>query len=161
MDDANFKSLAIKELSSMKAGIDITAAAVGQIRRDALHPALQAALEKGGRAVSEWDYRIGHAIQEIGSAARGGNPVLLSHYETSRQYREEAANPLTRDLAIVTSGQFALQYWLTAFATMAQYASRLGFNAVAWDMTMSAEEAKAAGERQALLADELLQQEPV
>lgn len=156
MNGTELRLLAARELSFMKAGLDITAAALEPIRRDTSHPALRIALEKGGRALSEWNLRIGRAIEQIGSMDEVKHSLLWTHYDMSRERRAHAASSTARDLTIVADGQVALHYWIAAFSTMAHYARVLGLENTASEMQASAEEATTAVEGQRFFAVELL-----
>ena len=158
MPDDNLKTLVSQGLAAMKAGSDVAAKATDEISNDASHPDLKAALEQGNQTSKQWAQRIERAGQQAGGGNQQDNPVLDAHYEVSRRIRQQAADPTSRDLGIIASGQLALHYWIASFGTMASYTKQLGMDDVASDMKSSADEAKQADEQHTKLAEKLLSQ---
>ena len=157
MADQHLKSLVAQGLNAMKAGSEVAKAATADIHHDAAHPELKAALETGTKVSAQWEQRIQHAIREAGEADQVGNPVMEAHFEISRKIRDRADNHLTRDLGIVAAGQLALHYWIAAFGTMENYATKLGMTQTAQEMKTSLDEAKQADQKHTALAEKLLQ----
>ena len=119
--------------------------------------ALRAGGEVAKKATAEqWAQRIGRAIEEAGSAEDTGNPILEAHYDVSNRIRQKAPDDTSRDLGTVAAGQLALHYWIAAFGTLGNYASRLGLERVRQSMHSSLEEARQADREHTVLAETLL-----
>ncbi len=143
-------------LQALRAGSHVAEKATAEIETDASHPDLKSALQAGHATSEQWAQRIGRAIEEVGSAEDTGNPILDAHYEVSKKIRQKAPDATSRDLGIVASGQLALHYWIAAFGTLGNYASKLGLQQVAQSMHSSLEEAKQADQAHTALAEKLL-----
>ena len=142
MNEDALRTLVAQGLTAMKAGSQVAAQATGEIREDARHPELKAALESGNRISQGWAQRIDQALQEAGKGGEAKNPVLEGLYEVSRMIRQQAPDDVSRDLGIVANGQLALHYWIAAFGTIRTYADRLGMGETARAMQASLDEAK-------------------
>jgi len=143
MENGALKTLVAQGLTAMKAGSEVAAQATAEIRQDARHPELKAALEAGNKVSQSWAQRIEQALQEVGDASgEAKNPVLEGMYEVSRMIRRQAPDDTSRDLGIIANGQLALHYWIAAFGTIRSYASHLGMNETARAMQASLDEAK-------------------
>ena len=137
------KTLVAQGLTAMKAGSHVAAQATDEIRNDARHPELKAALETGNRASQGWTQRIEQALQEVGGGSgEAKNPVLDGLYEVSRMIRQQAPDDTSRDLGIIANAQLALHYWIAAFGTIRTYAAHLGMDETARAMQESLDEAK-------------------
>ncbi|AWB22667.1 MULTISPECIES: DUF892 family protein [Methylobacterium] len=147
MNNDALKTLVAQELAAMKNGGKVAAQATDEIRHDAHHPDLKAALEQGNQTSQQWAQRIDQALQEAGGSGEQKNPVLEGLYEVSRQIRQQAPDDDSRDLGIIATGQLALHYWITAFGTIRAYAEQAGLSGTAPAMQTSLDEAKAADER--------------
>lgn len=147
MNDDALKTLVAQGLAAMKNGGKVAAAATDEIRNDARHPDLKAALEQGNQTSQRWTQRIDQALQQVGGSGEQKNPVLEGLYEVSRQIRQQAPDDASRDLGIVANGQLALHYWIAAFGTIRAYAEKLGQGETAGAMQACLDEAKAADER--------------
>ncbi len=147
MNDDALKTLVAQGLAAMKNGGKVAAAATDEIRNDARHPDLKAALEQGNQTSQQWTQRIDQALQQVGGSGEQKNPVLEGLYEVSRQIRQQAPDDASRDLGIVANGQLALHYWIAAFGTIRAYAEKLGQGETAGAMQTCLDEAKAADER--------------
>ncbi len=156
MTDDAIRNLVTQGLSAMKAGSAVAEQATDEINNDASHPALKTALEHGNRDSKQWAERIERAVQKAGGGGEQKNQILEAHYQVSRQIRQEAKDPTSRDLGIVASGQLALHYWIAAFGTMASYTKQLGLSDVATDMATSVDEAKRGDQKLTDIAGELL-----
>jgi ferritin-like metal-binding protein YciE len=130
----------------------VAAAATDEIRNDARHPDLKAALEQGNTTAQQWAQRIDQALQQVGGSGEQKNPVLEGLYEVSRQIRQQAPDDASRDLGIIANGQLALHYWIAAFGTIRAYAEHLGESETARAMQTSLDEAKAADEQHNTIA---------
>ena len=143
MENGALKTLVAQGLTAMKAGSEVAAQATAEIRQDARHPELKAALEAGNKVSQSWAQRIEQALQEVGDASgEAKNPVLEGMYEVSRMIRRQAPDDTSRDLGIIANGQLALHYWIAAFGTIRTYASHLGMTETARAMQASLGEAK-------------------
>ncbi len=147
MNNDALKTLVAQGLAAMKNGGKVAAAATDEIRNDARHPDLKAALEQGNQTSQQWAQRIDQALQEAGGSGEQNNPVLEGLYEVSRQIRQQAPDDASRDLGIIANGQLALHYWIAAFGTIRAYAEQLGLSGITQAMQTSLGEAKAADER--------------
>ncbi|MDV2984767.1 UNVERIFIED_CONTAM: DUF892 family protein [Methylobacteriaceae bacterium AG10] len=152
MNDDALKTLVAQGLAAMKNGGKVAAAATDEIRNDARHPDLKAALEQGNTTAQQWAQRIDQALQQVGGSGEQKNPVLEGLYEVSRQIRHQAPDDASRDLGIIANGQLALHYWIAAFGTIRAYAEHLGESETARAMQTSLDEAKAADERHNTIA---------
>ena len=150
------KTLIAEGLQALKAGGEVAKKATAEIETDASHPELKSALQAGNRTSEQWAQRIGQAIHEVGGAEDTGNPILDAHYEVSKKIRQEAPDATSRDLGIIASGQLALHYWIAAFGTLGNYASKFGLDQVRQSMHSSLEEAKQADQQHTALAEKLL-----
>jgi len=142
MDNGALKTLVAQGLTAMKAGSQVAAQATAEIREDARHPDLKAALETGNKVSQGWAERIDQALQEAGGNGEAKNPVLEGLYEVSRMIRRQAPEDTSRDLGIIANGQLALHYWIAAFGTIRTYAGHLGMEKTAQAMQASLDEAK-------------------
>ncbi len=156
MPEQEIKTLVAQGLQALKAGGEVAKKATAEIETDASHPELKSALQAGNTTSEQWAQRIRQAIEEAGSAEDTGNPILEAHYEVSKKIRQKAADATSRDLGIVASGQLALHYWIAAFGTLGNYASKLGLDQVAQSMHSSLDEAKQADQKHNALAEKLL-----
>lgn len=157
MDNAALKTLVAQGLTAMKAGGHVAAGATDEIRNDARHPELKAALETGSQVSQEWTRRIEQALQEVGGGSgEARNPVLEALYEVSRMIRRQAPDDVSRDLGIIANGQLALHYWIAAFGTIRTYASQLGLTGTAQAMQTSLDEAKEADEAHTAIAGRII-----
>lgn len=152
MNDDALKTLVAQGLAAMKNGGKVAAAATDEIRNDARHPDLKAALEQGNTTAQQWAQRIDQALQQVGGSGEQKNPVLEGLYEVSRQIRQQAPDDASRDLGIIANGQLALHYWIAAFGTIRAYAEHLGESETARAMQASLDEAKAADEQHNTIA---------
>jgi ferritin-like metal-binding protein YciE len=152
MNDDALKTLVAQGLAAMKNGGKVAAAATDEIRNDARHPDLKAALEQGNTTAQQWAQRIDQALQQVGGSGEQKNPVLEGLYEVSRQIRQQAPDDASRDLGIIANGQLALHYWIAAFGTIRAYAEHLGESETARAMQTSLDEAKAADEQHNTIA---------
>ncbi|MER2250470.1 DUF892 family protein [Methylorubrum podarium] len=152
MNDDALKTLVAQGLAAMKNGGKVAAAATDEIRNDARHPDLKAALEQGNTTAQQWAQRIDQALQQVGGSGEQKNPVLEGLYEVSRQIRQQAPDDASRDLGIIANGQLALHYWIAAFGTIRAYAEHLGESKTARAMQTSLDEAKAADEQHNTIA---------
>ena len=152
MNDDALKTLVAQGLAAMKNGGKVAAAATDEIRNDARHPDLKAALEQGNTTAQQWAQRIDEALQQVGGSGEQKNPVLEGLYEVSRQIRQQAPDDASRDLGIIANGQLALHYWIAAFGTIRAYAEHLGESETARAMQTSLDEAKAADEQHNTIA---------
>ena len=159
MADDDLKQLMAHGLASMQAGSDMAAKATAEISKDATHPALKAALEKGNAVSQRWAQRIAAAREQVGEVPPGDNPIMEAHFTASRRIRQNAPDDVSRDLGIVADGQMALHYWIATFGTTAAYAKHLGMDQVAGDLSACTDEAKAADEAHTELAGQLLRQD--
>jgi ferritin-like metal-binding protein YciE len=157
MDNDALKTLVAQGLTAMKAGSEVAAQATTEIREDARHPELKAALETGNKVSQGWAQRIKQALQEVGDASgEAKNPVVEGMYEVSRMIRRQALDDTSRDLGIIANGQIALHYWIAAFGTIRTYASHLGMNEIAHAMQTSLDEAKKGDEAHTAIAQRIL-----
>lgn len=156
MNDDALKTLVAQGLAAMKNGGKVAAAATDEIRNDARHPDLKAALEQGNQTSKQWAQRIDQALQQAGGSGEQKNPVLEGLYEVSRQIRQQAPDDASRDLGIIANGQLALHYWIAAFGTIRTYAERIGQRETAQVMQTSLDEAKAADERHNQIAHAIM-----
>ncbi len=156
MADQELKTLVAQGLQALKAGGEVAKLATADIQKDASHPDLQAALREANKTAEQWAQRIASAIQETGDSEDVGNPVLDAHFEVSKKIREKAPDAMSRDLGIIAAGQLALHYWITAFGTLGNYASKLGLTETARNMRMSLDEAKQADQQHTALAEKML-----
>ena len=152
MNDDALKTLVAQGLAAMKNGGKVAAAATDEIRNDARHPDLKAALEQGNTTAQQWAQRIDQALQQVGGSGEQKNPVLEGLYEVSRQIRQQAPDDASRDLGIIANGQLALHYWIAAFGTIRAYTEHLGESETARAMQTSLDEAKAADEQHNTIA---------
>lgn len=143
-------------LAAMKTGSNIAAAAAAEIRHDAHHPQLQAALDQGTETAQRWAARIDRALAEVGGAAAPVNHAVQAHYEVDKRLRGFATDDATRDLSIIGSGQRALHYWMAFFGTLRAYAAHAGRHQLAQDLQTSLDEAKRADEQYAHLTEQIL-----
>ena len=143
MDNNALKTLVAQGLTAMKAGSEVAAKATAEIRQDARHPELKAALETGNTVSQGWAQGIEQALREAGGASgEAKNPVLEGLYEVSRMIRQQAPDDTSRDLGIIANGQLALHYWIAAFGTIRTYAAQIGMDETARAMQASLDEAK-------------------
>ncbi len=156
MADQEIKTLIAHGLQALKAGSEVAKKATAEIQNDASHPELKSALQAGNSISEQWAQRIDQAITEAGSVENAGNPILDAHYEVSKRIRQNAPDTTSRDLGIVAAGQLALHYWIAAFGTLGNYASKLGMEQVSQSMHSSLEEAKQADQQHTALAEKLL-----
>ncbi len=156
MPEQEIKTLVAQGLQALKAGGEVAKKATAEIETDASHPELKSALQAGNTISEQWTQRIHQAIEQAGSAEDTGNPILDAHYEVSKKIRQKAPDATSRDLGIVAAGQLALHYWIAAFGTIGNYASKLGMEQVAQSMHSSLEEAKQADQQHTALAEKLL-----
>ena len=156
MNNDALKKLVSNGLAAMTAGGKVAEAATGEILKDARHPDLKAALEKGNEVSKQWTQRIGQALQEVGGAGEQKNPILEAHFEVSRKIRQQAADDATRDLGIIADGQLALHYWIAAFGTMRTYLDQIGMSGVAQSMQASLDDAKQGDEQMTAIAKRIL-----
>lgn len=156
MNDDALKTLVAQGLAAMKNGSKVAALATDEIRNDARHPDLKAALEQGNQTSQQWAQRIDQALQQAGGTGEQKNPVLEGLYEVSRQIRQQAPDDASRDLGIIANGQLALHYWIAAFGTIRTYAERIGQREVAQAMQTSLDEAKSADERHNQIAQTIM-----
>ena len=152
MNNDALKTLVAQGLAAMKAGSGVAAAATAEIRNDARHPDLRAALERGNQASQQWAQRIDRALQQAGGGGEQKNPVLEGLYEVSRMIRSQAPDDASRDLGIIANGQLALHYWIAAFGTIRTYASRLGLSETEQAMQASLNDAKQADDDHTAIA---------
>lgn len=156
MNNDALKTLVAQGLAAMKDGGKVAAATTDEIRNDARHPELKAALEKGNQTSQQWTQRIDQALQEAGAGSEQKNPVLEGLYEVSRKIRQQAPDDASRDLGIIANGQLALHYWIAAFGTIRTYASQIGMDGTAQAMQTSLDEAKAADEHHTQIAKTIM-----
>ena len=156
MNNDALKKLVGQGLAAMKAGSKVAADATGEIRNDASHPDLKAALEKGNQVSQQWARRIDEALSEVGSGGEQRDPVLEAHQEVSRKIRQQASDDASRDLGIIADGQLALHYWIAAFGTIRTYAGQLGLSGIERNMQSSLDEAKQADEQHTAIAKRIL-----
>ena len=156
MNNDALRTLVAQGLSAMKAGSRVAAQATAEIRNDARHPELQAALETGNTVSQGWTQRIDQALQEVGGDGEQKNPVLEGLYEVSRMIRSQAPEDTSRDLGIVANGQLALHYWIAAFGTIRTYADRLGLSGTAQAMQASLDEAKEGDQAHTDIAERIM-----
>lgn len=156
MADQEIRTLVAQGLQALKAGGEVAKKATAEIETDASHPDLKSALKAGNETSEQWAQRIRQAIGEVGNAEDTGNPILEAHYEVSKRIRQKAPDATSRDLGIVAAGQLALHYWIAAFGTLGNYASKLGLEQVRQTMHSSLEEAKQADQQHTALAEKLL-----
>ena len=152
MNNDALKTLVAQGLAAMKAGSGVAGAATAEIRNDARHPDLRAALERGNQASQQWAQRIDRALQQAGGGGEQKNPVLEGLYEVSRMIRSQAPDDASRDLGIIANGQLALHYWIAAFGTIRTYASRLGLSETEQAMQASLDDAKQADDDHTAIA---------
>ncbi len=156
MADQEIKTLIAHGLQALKSGSEVAKKATAEIQNDASHPELKSALQAGNSISEQWAQRIDQAITEAGSVENAGNPILDAHYEVSKRIRQNAPDATSRDLGIIAAGQLALHYWIAAFGTLGNYASKLGMEQVSQSMHSSLEEAKQADQQHTALAEKLL-----
>ena len=128
MSNDNIKQLIAQGLQAAKAGSEVAKKATAEIQNDASDARLKEALQTGNSRSQEWAQRIERCIAEVGNAENVGNRILEAHYSVSREIRQKAADPVTRDLGIIAAGQLALHYWIACFGTIRTYAASLGLN---------------------------------
>ena len=157
MADDNLRQLVRQGLTALRAGSEVARNATQEIRNDAKHPDLKAALEQGSQQSQEWAARIDRALEEAGGpVGESTNPILEAHYQVSKRIRGEAPDDTVRDLGIVAAGQLAIHYWVASFGTLRNYAEKLGLERTDAEFRQSAEEAKEADEQHNRIAEALL-----
>ena len=156
MADQELKMLVAQGLQALQAGREVAKPATAEIQTDASSPDLKAALQTGNKVSEQWAQRVSQAMQETGGAESTGNPILEAHFEVSKKIRQKASDAQSRDLGIIAAGQLALHYWIAAFGTLGNYASKLGLTQTAQNMKSSLEEAKQADQQHTALAEKLL-----
>ena len=158
MDNDALKTLVAQGLTAMKAGSHVAAQATAEIRNDARHPELKAALETGNKISQEWAQRIEQALREVGDGGgEAKNPVMEGLYEVSRMIRRQAPDDTARDLGIIANGQLALHYWIAAFGTIRTYAAYIGADETARAMQASLDEAKEGDAAHTAIAQRIME----
>ena len=157
MQHETLKTLMAQALTAMKAGNQIVAKSVGEVRDDVHHPEFKVALEAGAKLRETWAQRIDKALQDAGGqSGEMTNPVLEGIYDIKQKIRRQAPDSASRELGICADGQLALHYWMAAFGTVRNYASKLGMSRTAQAMQASIDEAKRADEAHNAIADHII-----
>lgn len=156
MEQQNLKELIKQGFAAMKGGSKVAAKATDKIQNDAKNEELKNALQHGNEQSKVWAQRIDQSLAEAGGAPEEENEILEAHFRVSKKIREQAADDVTRDLGIITSGQLAIHYWIAAFGTQLSYTTAAGLNQAQQNMQACLDEAKQADEKQTQIAKTIL-----
>ena len=156
MDNEALKTLVGQGLSAMRAGGDVAARATSDIRQDSTNPDLQQMLDRGTEQSKQWQQRIEQALEQAGGGDQNDNKVLEAHFEVSKPIRQQAPDPVSRDLGIIAAGQLALHYWIASFGTMKAYTAQLGMTEASQAMDQCSDEAGEADKELTQLARQVM-----
>ena len=126
MDNGALKTLVGQGLSAMKAGGEVAARSMAEIRQQVSNPELQQMLERGDEQSKQWGQRIEQALGQAGGGDQNDNKVLEAHYQVIKQISGQAPDPVSRDLGIIAGGRIALHYWIASFGTIKAYTPKHG-----------------------------------